>query len=79
MTWGRSGSQRRAWHKNSKLEIPETALPPPVLAGGIVIATLNGLRTLNAIDGLHAPSLHPTAHQGEMPKGGTGYPWYGGN
>ena len=46
---------------------------------GFVIATLNGLRTLNAIEGLHAPSPHPTAHQGEMPEGDAGYPWYDGN
>ena len=49
------------------------------LITGIVIATLNGLRTLNAIEGLHAPSPHPTAHQGEMPEGDAGYPWYDGN
>ena len=49
------------------------------LITGIVIATLNGLRTLNVIEGLHAPSPHPTAHQGEMPEGDAGYPWYDGN
>ena len=45
------------------------------LITGIVIASLNGLRTLDAIEGRNAPPRNPR----EMPEGDAGYPWYDGN
>ena len=51
------------------------------LITGIVIATLNGLRTLDAIEGRNASSPADVGHRypGEMPEGDAGYPWYDGN